>query len=74
MESSIARPTQKKKKKKKKKKKNLQPWLFSSNKIPMNFGYTNFEKLKPHESMLNLTLHLLEHVFSRFSSYELIDL
>jgi len=30
--------------------------------------------LKPHESMLNLTLHLLEHVLSQFPNYELNDL
>jgi hypothetical protein len=41
----------------------------------MNFGVHKLrEKLKPHESILNLTLQLLEHVLSQFSSYELINL
>jgi len=29
--------------------------------------------LKPHESMLILTLHLFEHELSQFSNYELND-
>ena len=40
----------------------------------MNFRYTSCEKkFKRHESMLVLTLHLLEHVLSQLSCCELND-